>query len=138
MSNNVIMHHGVKGQRWGVRRYQNADGTLTKAGVARYAKAQYRQDKEASSSGNNPRSYAKEKYKQSSMEANISAAKKYLRSKGFGIDNTTSESIKSNGKRNAAKGIAGAVVGSAAVAGLAVARHAFVKKAMLGYLDKNW
>lgn len=28
MSNNVIMHHGVKGQRWGVGRYQNADGTL--------------------------------------------------------------------------------------------------------------
>lgn len=27
-----ISHHGIKGQRWGVRRYQNPDGTLTNAG----------------------------------------------------------------------------------------------------------
>ena len=29
---NELYHHGIKGQRWGVRRYQNADGTLTEAG----------------------------------------------------------------------------------------------------------
>lgn len=31
-----LVHHGIKGQKWGVRRYQNADGTLTSAGKKRY------------------------------------------------------------------------------------------------------
>ena len=34
---NELYHHGVKGQRWGVRRYQNKDGTLTPAGKKRAA-----------------------------------------------------------------------------------------------------
>ncbi len=33
-----LYHHGIKGQKWGVRRYQNEDGTLTSAGKARYGK----------------------------------------------------------------------------------------------------
>lgn len=33
-----LYHFGVKGMRWGVRRYQNADGSLTPAGQKRYAK----------------------------------------------------------------------------------------------------
>lgn len=31
-----LYHYGVKGQRWGVRRYQNPDGSLTAAGQKRY------------------------------------------------------------------------------------------------------
>lgn len=33
---NELHHHGIKGQKWGVRRYQYADGTLTPAGKKRY------------------------------------------------------------------------------------------------------
>jgi hypothetical protein len=36
-----IAHHGILGQKWGVRRFQNADGSLTNAGKKRY----YRQIK---------------------------------------------------------------------------------------------
>lgn len=35
--NNQIWHWGVKGMKWGVRRYQNEDGTLNAAGKKRYA-----------------------------------------------------------------------------------------------------
>lgn len=33
---NELKHHGVKGQKWGVRKYQYADGSLTPAGKKRY------------------------------------------------------------------------------------------------------
>lgn len=32
-----IYHHGIKGQKWGIRRYQNSDGSLTPAGKKRYS-----------------------------------------------------------------------------------------------------
>ena len=31
-----LYHHGIKGQKWGVRRFQNKDGSLTPAGKRRY------------------------------------------------------------------------------------------------------
>lgn len=39
-----LYHHGIKGQKWGVRRFQNSDGTLTAAGKARYEKEMTREE----------------------------------------------------------------------------------------------
>ena len=33
--NNNLQHHGIKGQKWGIRRFQNKDGSLTPAGRKR-------------------------------------------------------------------------------------------------------
>lgn len=38
MNKQELYHYGIKGMKWGVRRYQNADGTLTAAGKKRNAK----------------------------------------------------------------------------------------------------
>ena len=37
IQNPELYHHGIKGQRWGIRRFQNKDGTLTPAGKKRYS-----------------------------------------------------------------------------------------------------
>ena len=38
-NSNVLMHWGIKGMKWGVRRYQNKDGSLTPAGKKRYSQS---------------------------------------------------------------------------------------------------
>lgn len=35
-SEDYLCHHGIKGQKWGIRRYQNPDGSLTMEGIVRY------------------------------------------------------------------------------------------------------
>lgn len=42
MSDNELLHYGIKGMRWGIRRYQNPDGSLTPAGRKRLEKADYK------------------------------------------------------------------------------------------------
>lgn len=37
MNDTYLMHHGILGQKWGVRRFRNEDGTLTNAGKKRYS-----------------------------------------------------------------------------------------------------
>ena len=46
-NDNYLAHHGIKGQKWGVRQYQNTDGSLTAEGRRRYGVGPERGSKEA-------------------------------------------------------------------------------------------
>lgn len=41
----ILAHHGIKGQKWYVRRFQNEDGSLTEAGKKRYQKLSDQEEK---------------------------------------------------------------------------------------------
>ena len=42
-----LYHHGIKGQKWGIRRFQNPDGSLTPAGIKRRAQQEVREKRDA-------------------------------------------------------------------------------------------
>ena len=44
MPEQVLEHYGVKGMKWGVRRYQNKGGSYTKKGLEKFKKAEERYD----------------------------------------------------------------------------------------------
>ncbi len=46
MNETYLTHHGIKGMRWGVRRYRNKDGSLTPAGKKRLKKLEDVRDRE--------------------------------------------------------------------------------------------
>lgn len=47
---NELYHHGILGQKWGVRRFQKVNGALTAAGKRRYETAAAKHDKAAAAS----------------------------------------------------------------------------------------
>ena len=61
MYNNELYHHGIKGMKWGIRRYQNKDGSLTAKGKAmaskKYKKYMNRANQEVNTTENYVKAY---------------------------------------------------------------------------------
>lgn len=80
--NDSLYHHGIKGQKWGVRRFQNPDGTLTEAGKKKYGKRYEERQSQIQTSLANANYYKKnveknEKYLEKSLKNNKSIAGVY-------------------------------------------------------------
>jgi len=112
MLDNYLSHHGILGQRWGVRRFQNADGTLTDAGKKRAIK----QDRKRASKDRSLLSddeldsrikrLQKEKQLRELTEQELGRGKKFA---GEALQNTGKQAIQKIAVEGAAAGIGVAV-----------------------------
>ena len=109
ISQNELYHHGIKGMKWGIRRFQNEDGSLTAAGRKRYDDGQTGSDKRASSNSDSktPRKGLIQKRKDKLTERYIS--------KGYGP-----EAAKTMAEQRMRTEAVLAVVGTVAVTAVAV------------------
>lgn len=82
---NKLQHHGVTGMRWGVRRYQNKDGSLTAAGKKRY-KSEMEQVKAETKKLKNQQKTAAKLSKLDAAKKNLAELKKSMKD-----DNETDE-----------------------------------------------
>lgn len=78
METNTLQHHGILGQKWGVRRFQNKDGTLTSAGRKRLAKLEAETEK---LKGGTTKAHAKSVSEMSDDELRQKIARRELESK---------------------------------------------------------
>lgn len=79
-TNDELCHHGIKGMKWGVRRFQKKDGSLTSAGAKRYATV-----------GDDQLKAKKQEYKQAKKEYSKAYDSAYKYSRNHPVGQWTNE-----------------------------------------------
>lgn len=107
-----LSHSGIKGMKWGIRRYQNPDGTLTEEGKRRYRRQEARQKKleDAKNVGYMKASELDKKIRRLEQEKRLKNLTDELYNPG---KKTVMDLLQTTGGRVAATAIAGAALYSA-------------------------
>lgn len=90
----LLCHFGIKGMKWGVRRFQNNNGSLTAAGKKRYQKGEQSSDEKTSPSSSSSRSKSISELSDAELRTRINRLnleKQYKQLISEGADNNTKQ-----------------------------------------------